>query len=212
MRWYLTVVLICASLKICDVDHLSLYLLAMHMSSLEKCLLRSSAHFSIKLSLVLSCTSSVYTWDINSLRDTWFANIFSHSFKPLMVSFTVQRLFGLIQSHFFICAFVDLTWRVFNADVFNIYLKYGVHLCNYKIPDNQPIIGRSSGGRHGNQLQYPCWENPIDRGACWATQSMGSQWTQLSNWACRREHFDSSRFIYNIVPMYVTIKFLIIKL
>ena len=212
MRWYLTVVLTCTSLKICDVDHLSLYLLAMHMSSLEKCLFRSSAHFSIKLSFVTELYNSLYTWDINSLRDTWFANIFSHSFKPLMVSFIVQRLFGLIQSHFFICTFVDLTWRVFNADVFNTYLKYGVHLCNYKIPDNQPIIGRSSGGRHGNQLQYPCWENPIDRGACWATQSMGSQWTQLKQLSMQAWTFDSSRFIDNIVPIYVTIKFPIIKL
>ena len=29
--------------------------------------------------------------------------------------------------------------------------------------------GRSPGGGHGNPLQYPCLENPIDRGAWWAT-------------------------------------------
>ena len=29
--------------------------------------------------------------------------------------------------------------------------------------------GRSSGGRNGNPLQYPCLENPMDRGAWWAT-------------------------------------------
>ena len=33
--------------------------------------------------------------------------------------------------------------------------------------------GRSPGGGHGNPLQYPCLENPMDRGA-WL-QSMGSQ-------------------------------------
>ena len=27
----------------------------------------------------------------------------------------------------------------------------------------------------GNPLQYSCLGNPMDRGACWATQSMGSQ-------------------------------------
>ena len=26
-------------------------------------------------------------------------------------------------------------------------------------------LGRSPGGGHGNLLQYPCLENPIDRGA-----------------------------------------------
>ena len=29
--------------------------------------------------------------------------------------------------------------------------------------------GRSSKGGHGNQLQYSCLENPMDRGAWWAT-------------------------------------------
>ena len=29
--------------------------------------------------------------------------------------------------------------------------------------------GRSPGGGHGNPLQYSCQENPMDRGAWWAT-------------------------------------------
>ena len=32
-----------------------------------------------------------------------------------------------------------------------------------------PGLGRSSGGGHGNQLQYFCLKNPMDRGAWWAT-------------------------------------------
>ena len=32
-----------------------------------------------------------------------------------------------------------------------------------------PASGRSPEGRHGNQLQYSCLENPIGRGAWWAT-------------------------------------------
>ena len=38
-----------------------------------------------------------------------------------------------------------------------------------------PGLGRSSGGGHGNPLQYSCLENPKDRGAWWATQSIGLQ-------------------------------------
>ena len=30
-------------------------------------------------------------------------------------------------------------------------------------------LGRSSGGEHGNPLQYSCLEHPMDRGAWWAT-------------------------------------------
>ena len=32
-----------------------------------------------------------------------------------------------------------------------------------------PGLGRSPGGGHGNSLQYLCLENPMDRGAWWAT-------------------------------------------
>ena len=32
-----------------------------------------------------------------------------------------------------------------------------------------PGLGRSPGGEHGDTLQYFCLENPMDRGAWWAT-------------------------------------------
>ena len=39
------------------------------------------------------------------------------------------------------------------------------------VRDTSLILGsaRSPGGGNGSQLQYPCWQNPIDRGAWWAT-------------------------------------------
>ena len=38
-----------------------------------------------------------------------------------------------------------------------------------------PGLGRSPGGGNGNPLQYSCLENPMDKGAWQAIQSMGSQ-------------------------------------
>jgi len=43
-----------------------------------------------------------------------------------------------------------------------------------------PGLKRSPGGGHGNPLQYSCLENPIDRGAWWATaHGVAQSWTWL---------------------------------
>ena len=45
-----------------------------------------------------------------------------------------------------------------------------------------PGSGRSPGGGHGNPLQYSCLENPMDRGAWWATvQGVVKSQTQLKH-------------------------------
>ena len=44
-----------------------------------------------------------------------------------------------------------------------------------------PGLGRSLGGWHGNPLQYPCLENPMDRGAWWAIIHGVAQSRTLSN-------------------------------
>ena len=87
-----------------SVVHIFTYLLLIWMSSLQKCLFRSSTHFLMGLSVfpILSCMSCLYILEINSLSVVClqsFSPILRAAFPSYLYCLFWQKLLSLIRSH-----------------------------------------------------------------------------------------------------------------
>lgn len=77
MVWYLIVVFICISLVANNIGHLFMYLLAIYIYSLEKCLVRSFARLkNCVVFFFLRCESLLYILNPSPLPDMWLAKKF----------------------------------------------------------------------------------------------------------------------------------------
>lgn len=112
MRLCLFVVLVYMSLMMSDMQLIFISLLAICVSSLEKCQFKSFAHFLIRLFdfSLLHCRSSLFSLDIISFSGIWFVNI-SHCpvgclFTSCILWCTIGFSFDVVPFDYFVVATV----------------------------------------------------------------------------------------------------------
>ena len=101
-----------------------------------------------------SCLGSLpWFWAASSwcseFRAQWSRCFSSQAFVPSSLETTPSLLFG--------------------DQVALVVKKLPTNAGDIRDVDLIPGLRRSTGRGHGNLLQYSCMENPMDRGACWAT-------------------------------------------
>ena len=95
-----------------DLEHL--FMLAICMSSLEKCLFRPFPHFFIGLFVFSGIELYELLYILNLilcqlLHLLMFSPILRVDFSPCLVSFAVQKLLSLISSHLLTFVFISIT-------------------------------------------------------------------------------------------------------
>ena len=104
-----------------NVECLFICLLAIHISSLVKCLFKYFVHFLIGLFvLILSCKNSLYILDTSPLSDIGFVSVSFHSVACLfilIVSLEAQEFFILMKSNLSIFFFYELCFWYIDINI-----------------------------------------------------------------------------------------------
>ena len=123
-------------------------------------------------------TTSQYKLPQQNFLNAWKQHLYNHV--------TFLRLLAR-KSQLSPCSFTPIEWRILHSQK-RRWKPLGLHFSDTILPSgfcggsegkestsnvgdlgSIPGLGRSPGGGHGNLLQDPCLENPMDRGAWWAT-------------------------------------------
>ena len=126
---------------------------------------------------------------------TSFTKVFNfyHSTCGLLYSSTIQKLYRNTHTH---------THTYMGLPK---WLSGKESACQCRRQGSAGLIsgsGRSLGEENGNPLQFPCLENPMNRGTwwviyCWVTKS----WTWLSNWAYTHTHTHTNAHIHTYIGL-----------
>jgi len=73
----------------------------------------------------------------------------------------------------YVCLYVCIYVYTWASEVVVVVKNLPINAGDIRDAGSTPGSGRSPKGGNGNPLQYSCLENPMDRGAWWATVTKG---------------------------------------
>ena len=131
--------------------------------------------------------------------------MFSQVGVLLLSTETANQVCVCVRTHTHVCCLCEIlaAWslNIWASQVARVVKTLPAKAGDIRDLGSLPGWGRSPRGGHGNPFQYSCLENPLDKGAWWATvYSVTKSQTGLSDLACIHVlniYYSNS---YNVLP------------